>query len=211
MTRIIAIEGNIGSGKSSQLELLKQYYHNYHLHHINQEIMFIEEPLNIWNSIVNEHGQTALQCFYDNQQKYAFSFQMLAYISRYKILKDALKKGYDIIFVERSLMTDRHVFCKMLYSAGMINVIEYQIYNMWFDEFLKDIPPIQYIYIVTSPDIALERIKKRDRKGEEFITLDYIIKLNQYHDDWLNFENCICIDGNKDKYTVLNKIIVSLF
>jgi thymidylate kinase len=64
---------------------------------------------------------------------------------------------------------------------------------------------------VTSPDIALERIKKRDRKGEELITLDYIIKLNQYHDDWLNFENCISIDGNKDKYAVLNKIIVSLF
>ena len=71
---IISIEGNIGSGKSTLLEQLRTKYKN------NKQIVFINEPVDEWDTIKDEDGQTILSKFYKNQSKYAFSFQMMAYI-----------------------------------------------------------------------------------------------------------------------------------
>jgi deoxyadenosine/deoxycytidine kinase len=52
---------------------------------------FFEEPVEEWSTIKDAKGQTILEKFYHNQEKYAFSFQMLAYISRLTVVKNALK------------------------------------------------------------------------------------------------------------------------
>ena len=57
----------------------------------------------------------------------------MTYISRLVCLKDAFdvsKDKYDIIICERSLHTDKNVFCKMLYDEEKIDTYGYQIYNM---------------------------------------------------------------------------------
>ena len=89
----------------------------------------------------------------------------MAYISRLASLRRALREGYDIIFTERCVYTDRNVFAKMLYDDGKIREIDYQIYNMWFDEFINDFNQFNYIYIKTDYKIAGERVKIRERKG----------------------------------------------
>ena len=84
--KIISIEGNIGSGKSTLLENLKKHYVT------NENIIFLREPVDDWEKIKDKQGNTMLKKFYDDQEKYSFSFQMMAYISRLKILRDTIKQ-----------------------------------------------------------------------------------------------------------------------
>jgi len=207
MTRILSFEGNIGSGKSSLVEAFKDYYSNkQNCKGLN--ICFLQEPIDIWNTIKNKNGKTMIECYYADQQQYAFAFQMMAYISRLTTLKTELHKNYDIIFTERCLFTDRNVFAKMLYDEGKINEIEYQIYNKWFDEFIKDFPKIEYIYLKTNPKIAFDRIIKRDRPGEN-IPLEYLEKCDKYHDNWLDqYNNKYILECNTDTSGPNGSIII---
>ena len=200
MTRIISIDGNIGSGKSTFVNMLKEHFAK----KTNDiSICFLQEPVDMWNEIKDKNEKTIIECFYSNPEKYSFVFQMMAYISRLSILKRELKKGYDIIFTERCLFTDRNVFCKMLYDDNKIDEIEYQIYNKWFDEFISEFPEFEYIYIKTSPEISDQRIKQRSRKGET-IPLEYLKKCHEYHEKWLGSNNKI-IDGNLSNKEKINR------
>lgn len=201
---IVSIDGNIGSGKSSILKYLENHFNNYcKSKNKNFKICFLQEPVSIWESITDNNNKTIIQKFYENNEKYAFPFQMMAYISRLSIFKKALNKQYDIIFTERSIYTDRNVFAKMLYNSNKINEIEYKIYNMWFDEFTDILNTLKTIYIKTKPDICDKRVKKRNREGE-IITLDYLKDCNYYHEIWLNNinkNNILIINGNEDTNT----------
>lgn len=203
MTRIISIDGNIGSGKSSFISMLKQYFAN---KENNISICFLQEPIEEWNNIKNEEDKTILECFYSNPEKYSFPFQMMAYISKLSILKKEFQKGYDIIFTERCLFTDRNIFCKMLYNDKKINNIEYQIYNNWFNEFINEFPKIEYIYIQTSPELSHQRIIERNRNGEN-ISIDYLKKCHEYHEKWLDKKEKIIINGNLDNKNKNNREI----
>jgi ribonuclease HI len=123
---------------------------------------------------------------------------MMAYISRIHLLKEALENDYDIIITERCVHTDKNVFAQMLFHEGKIGEIEFKIYNMWFDEFLKDLPKIEIIYLKTHPNISNERVIKRSRKGEN-IPIEYLEKCHNYHEKWLEQDKpIITIDGNED-------------
>lgn len=201
---IISIEGNIGSGKSTVINSLKQYYST-------ERIYFLQEPVNEWTQIQDQNGKNIIEKFYENQEKYSFSFQMMAYISRLSLIKNAIKycenNNIKLIVCERSLQTDKNVFCKMLYDSNKIEEINYQIYSKWFDEFIYDIPKIYFLYIKTEPVIAFERVVKRLRKGEN-ISLTYIESCHMYHNYWLiddNVKNTVIIDGNGDHNKTFNQ------
>ena len=195
MTRIISIEGNIGSGKSTFVKELETYC-NANIK--KMKIHFLQEPVDIWNNVQNAEGKNIIECYYANQEKYAFPFQMMAYISRIHLLKEALKQNYDIIITERCVHTDKNVFAQMLFDEGKIGEIEFKIYNMWFDEFLKDLPKIEIIYLKTDPNISNKRVIKRSRKGEN-IPIEYLKKCHNYHEKWLEQDKpIIIINGNED-------------
>ena len=142
-----------------------------------------------------------IEKFYEDQEKYAFSFQMMAYISRLHLLKKKLRENPNAVFItERSVFTDRNVFAKMLYDDGKIESVNYQIYLKWFDEFIKDLPIKGIIYLKTVPDTCLERIKKRNRKGEENILIEYINRCHGYHQEWISniktSANILILDGD---------------
>ena len=197
MPTIISIEGNIGSGKSTYVKILKEYIdENY-----PDMAYFLEEPVSTWQNINSEDGKNIIECFYANQEKYSFSFQMLAYISRLALLQEAIQKGYEYIFTERCVFTDKNVFAKMLFDSGKIDKINYEIYNKWFNHFLGNFSDYKYIYIKTDPNIAYERVTKRARSGEE-IPLDYLIDCSRYHDNWLeNIDSTklYILDGDSNK------------
>ena len=221
--QIISIEGNIGSGKSTLLANLKKYFKN------NKHVVFLKEPVDEWSKIKDENNITILEKFYIDQEKYSFSFQMMAYISRLKLLKDSIKEIKDtendfetkyVIITERSLYTDKMVFAKMLYDTGKIESINYQIYLNWFNTFADDFPVNKIIYVKTEPEICHQRITERHRDGEDNIPIDYLKSCSKYHDNMLdkNLSECVCNDqivlnGNNNIYeneSILNEWINSI-
>lgn len=191
--KLISIEGNIGSGKSTLLGKLLEIYAT------NPKIVFLKEPVDEWAEIRDANGITMLEKFYANQERYSFPFQMMAFISRLSMLKKAMSEHKDsVIITERSLYTDKCVFAKMLYDSKYIEDVNYQIYLKWFDEFSKDFPVDQVVYVRTNPETCYERIKTRSRNGESTIGLDYLQDCHQYHDDFISQLSCaiISLDGN---------------
>ena len=209
---IVSIEGNIGSGKSTLLEKLRLEFKD------NKYVRFLREPVDEWEKIKDKEGNTMLQKFYANQAEYSFAFQMMAYISRLTIIREnvrdimaAVKKnkeedkesGKYILITERSLYTDKYVFAKMLYDQGKIEDVKYQIYLNWFDEFAKDFPVNDVIYVNTDPVKCYERIHKRARVGEEVIPLAYLESCHKYHNEFLDETtglktNQLVLNGNQD-------------
>lgn len=205
---IVSIEGNIGSGKSTLMKYLKDYFKN------NPYVMFLKEPVDEWEKIKDNNGKTILEKFYGDPEKYSFSFQIMAYISRLNVLREALKnidplsnKKY-IIITERSLYTDKLVFAKMLYETGKIEDVNYQIYSTWFKTFSEEFPVHRVIYVKTLPEICHQRIANRSREGEENIPLDYLTSCYKYHEDMMSFfsnnivssDKQLILDGNIDIY-----------
>ena len=201
-TQIVSIEGNIGSGKSTLLEFLRNKFNE------NPKVIFLKEPVDEWSTITDANNVTILQKFYENQDKYSFSFQMMAYISRLAILKETVENNQgSIIVTERSLYTDRLVFAKMLFDSEKIELINYRIYLKWFDTFSKDFPVDKVIYVKTDPDICHKRIMKRSRTGEDNIPLTYLTSCHDYHNKMLmnNNTDFLCekkllLNGNVDIY-----------
>ena len=192
---IISIDGNIGSGKSTKVRDLEKYY----TEQGRNDVIFIQEPVDSWNSVVDENGVTILSNYYKDQKRFAFRLQMLAYISRLSLLRDAVKKGYKYIITERCVGTDRNVFSKMLYDKGDIEHDEYIIYQKWYEEFISDVPIGAIVYIKASPETCLERVNIRAREGEN-IPLEYLKECDKYHDDWINSEHVpkLVIDADID-------------
>ena len=198
---ILFIEGGIGCGKSTLVKKIQEYCEKYHL-----RIKTIQEPVDIWTTIVDEStGKNMIEAFYEDQEKYSFEFQMMAYISRLQRLQETMlhsTEKYDLIICERSLQTDRNVFCKMLYDEGKITEYGYQIYNKWFDYFQKDYQKnAKFVYLQTDYKICYERVGKRNRNGESNIAEEYLKNNNAYHDEWLlndESERVLILDGNKD-------------
>ena len=201
---IISIEGNIGTGKSTLIEKVQTYFTE---KNPDVKIGYIPEPVDVWSSVTDRNGMTILEKYYGDQHKYAFTFQMMAYISRLSIIRKALKEDTDIIIMERSIFTDCEVFAKMLYDDGKIEEIEYNIYMKWFNEFIGDLPNISHIYIQADPSVSAGRVVKRGRQGE-IIPLSYLEKCHEYHDNWLlkqPVSPTLLLDGNvemdSDAYT----------
>jgi deoxyadenosine/deoxycytidine kinase len=203
---VVSIEGNIGSGKSTLLANLRDHYRD------EVSIVFLKEPVDEWEKIKDSNGVTILEKFYADQTKYSFAFQMMAYISRLKVLRDSLKatKKTDekIIFItERSLYTDKLVFAKMLFDSGKMEDTMYQIYLNWFDTFSDEFPVNKVIYVKADANVCHQRIAKRSRDGEGNIPLSYLENCSIYHDNMLNefiskhiCTNQLILNGNVDIY-----------
>jgi deoxyadenosine/deoxycytidine kinase len=200
--KIISIDGNIGSGKSTLMGNLKSYFSN------NTNVVFLKEPVDEWETITDENDTTILEKFYENPSKYGFSFQIMAYISRLDVIRKEIKKNPNAIFIsERSLFTDKLVFAKMLFDSGNIELVNYKIYLKWFDTFADDFPISKVIYVNTDPEICHMRIEKRSRTGESNIPLEYLQNCHKYHNNMLdvNSVDCVCknqlvLNGNIDMY-----------
>ena len=187
--KLFSIEGNIGSGKSTVIEKLNDI----------PGAVFLPEPVDIWNEIKDTNGVTILEKYYADNERYAFSFQMMAYISRLTQIRN--NSNCEILITERSVLTDYNVFAKMLYDSGKIEHIEYSIYLKWFNEFSESVLH-GIIYVQTNPETCLKRIEKRNRKGEESIPLTYLEDCHRYHEEWINntaIPMVLCLDGQVEQ------------
>lgn len=196
---VITIEGPIGVGKSTFCDILCKNW---------DDCEIVPEPVELWKELKNTDGKNILDTFYTDIKRYAYTFQNVACITRMMKIEQTFKKSSKkYIFLDRSLATDKNVFEKMLYDSGMINELEHQAYNLWYDFYWQHVRDINktktiHIYLKCDANICKERIKKRGREEEVGITLEYLQDLNKYHDAWLidgsDSLNTIIIDCNED-------------
>lgn len=213
---IISIDGNIGSGKSTLINILKDEFR------FDENIIFLDEPVNEWLQI-NDGTTNILDYFYNDKKRWAYTFQNLAFITRSKLLINSVENNYThffqkrkIIITERSIETDKNIFAKMLYDEKLINEIEYKIYDYWYNMKLHDITVSNVIYLRTTPNDAYNRIQLRNRPEEKSISYDYLQTIHNYHDRWLVDENNsnICYLNGTDDFLnnkeIKNNIIKSI-
>jgi len=197
---LIYIEGNIGSGKSTLIKLIRRDF--------NLGVYFVDEPVKEWLSLTDRKGKNILEHFYNDISKYGFMFQINASITKIEKIKETQSEPYyskdlNIIFAERSIFSDRYCFAENLYDKDNMEDIEWQLYKNYFDWIKKNFPdviPDGYIYIKTEPNICHKRIQKRDRKEETGVSLEYLTELHEKHNKWLESTDIpVCIiDGSVD-------------
>ena len=193
------VDGNIGSGKSTFCKLFAEKYNN---------IDICLEPVNDWINLKDDStNKNILQNFYDDPQRWSYTFQNYAAITRVNNLTKLTIK--DIKITERSIYTDRNVFAKSLYETGQMSSLEWKIYNEWYI-WLENIliekmgKPSGFIYLRCEPEVSFKRLKIRSRNEESSVSLEYLEMLHKSHDDWLANKNnkksfnSIVIDVNED-------------
>jgi deoxyadenosine/deoxycytidine kinase len=179
----IYVEGNIGTGKTTLLDILKTYFPN-------KNIRVIYEPVDEWKLIKDENGVNLLDKFYGDQQKWSFAFQMNSFISRIHRVIDQCGDDNTINIIERSIFTDKYCFAENCYESGKMDKVEYDIYCRWHDwlQTAFDVQPTGYIYLKTDPKISGERILKRSRDEEGGIPIEYLTTLHDKHNKWMDRE-----------------------
>lgn len=202
---IISIEGNIGAGKTTLFNAIKNnsMFNMYH----NKKIIFLNEPVDIWENFTDKSNKkNILELYYDDPKKYSFSFQILVLYTMYLQLKQAITENNNtIIICERSIETSYYVFCKMLYNDNLIENIEYQIYIKLFELFINDLnfkKINKIIYLNYTPEICMQRITNRNRKGENNIKMSYLYNCKYYYDEYIykrfNIEDILIINENDE-------------
>lgn len=195
MAMIFSVEGNIGSGKSTLIKHLKKEIKDI----CGLRVIYLEEPVDIWQTIKDKEGNNIIKRYYDNQKEFAFQFQMMAYITRITQLRKAVQLHKDcIIITERSILTDKNVFAKMLHDNNTLDEISHQIYLKWFDELSMNLKIDSCIYIKTNPETSLKRVLKRNRPGET-LSIDYLKICHENHEEWLqNSEYVLLLNGERE-------------
>lgn len=208
---IIIVEGNIGAGKSEFITKLCEK-----LKCLNLKVKYIAEPVDKW---VNFYDENILQLFYENQERWAFTFQTLVLTDVTLNELEASKysdSGY-IVIMERSTFSVRELFIPLLCENKIIQPIEFNILNSFvniFPKHLKNrVSSIITIYIRTEPNVCYERLLKRARPEEmNRINLNYIEKLHDIHEEKLSVDNIpyelLIVDS--EKYD-LNSILQTSF
>ena len=207
---VISIDGNIGSGKSTLMKILKENFKDY---------TFVDEPVNKWLAAKDENEKNLLTNFYEDTNRWSYTFQNYAFITRTKNLMDAVKNiepktlmNYIdiffnrifygkklVIFTERSILTDRHVFAEMLHDSKNINSMEWTMYLDWYKVFKDSLNIDKVVYLRTDPDKSFERVNKRARDEEKTVALEYLQSVHDKHEKWLkNSTKSIVIDGNQE-------------
>ncbi len=201
---VISLEGNVGAGKSTLLNKLKDAHPEYN---------YIPEPVDTWLKVKDDEDNHILKLFYSDFKRWSYTFQNFAFITRNLIMDECLKnkKESNVFITERCVFTDKNVFAKMLHDDKLMNNLEYSIYNYWFDKYSKENNIDAYIYVTTDVDLSAERVKIRNRDGEN-IEKSYLQRLDDYHHNWLDNERkpVLYYDTTKDNISKVLDFIKSL-
>ena len=176
----IAIEGNIGAGKTTLANIIQEIMGT-------KDVEILTEPVEEWQNV---NGHNLLAAFYQDPEKYAYTFQSYAIVSRLR--RQANKQERTIRVLERSSCSD-HCFADNCHASGAMNDIEHAAYGEWW-RFLNDhvdAKPDVFLYLRTPAKTCLQRTIERGRKAESGVPLEYLEKLEKRHEDWLMTDDAL--------------------
>jgi len=153
----IAIEGNIGAGKTS---LATKIAHDFNAKLILER--FADNPF--------------LPKFYEEPKRYAFTLEMSFLADRYQQISDDLTQ---LDLFKDFIVSDYDIYKSLIFSKITLPEDEFKLYRRLFYLMYKDIAkPERYIYLHQSTERLQENIKRRGRDYEQNIDGDYLEKIN---------------------------------
>lgn len=163
----IAIVGNIGAGKTTLTELLAK--------HLNFEPQFEAVENNPY-----------LEDFYSDMKRWSFNLQIFFLNSRFRHIVNLQKSDINMI-QDRTIYEDAYIFAENLYDMGLMSARDFENYSDIFQSIVDYIkPPDLLIYLRASVPTLVNNIQKRGRDYESGIRLDYLSKLNDKYEKWIN-------------------------
>jgi deoxyadenosine/deoxycytidine kinase len=162
----IAIAGNIGSGKTTLTRLLAKHY-NWSPHYEDVD----DNPY--------------LTDFYDDMQRWSFNLQIYFLNSRFSQILNIRNSGKKVI-QDRTIYEDAYIFAPNLHSMGLMSTRDFDNYYSLFQLMTSVIDaPDLLIYLRASVPTLVKQIAKRGRKYENSIRLDYLTRLNERYEAWI--------------------------
>jgi deoxyadenosine/deoxycytidine kinase len=163
----IAVAGNIGAGKTTLTEMLAKHY--------GWEPYFEDVEHNPY-----------LADFYEDMPRWSFNVQMYFLNSRIR-QQLAIKAGNKSVIQDRTIYEDAAIFAPNLYEMGLMSGRDFENYQSFFNNLKQLInPPDLLIYLKASVPKLVDQIQKRGREYEENIRLDYLKRLNEFYNKWID-------------------------
>lgn len=194
----IAVAGNIGAGKTTLTSILAKHY-KWTPHY---------EDL--------EHNPYLVD-FYEDMHRWSFNLQVYFLNTRLKQLEE-ISNGKNTVIQDRTIYEDAHIFAPNLYDMGLMNKRDFENYSSLFNTLNNLVqPPDLLIYLKASIPKLVDQIQKRGREYEENIRLDYLKRLNEYYNKWIDnykdgqllvidIDNLDFTENNEDQAEVLRRI-----
>ena len=180
----VAVAGNIGAGKTTLTEMLSKHY---------RWIPQFEDV---------DHNPY-LTDFYDDMPRWSFNLQIYFLNGRLNQILD-IQRGTETIIQDRTIYEDANIFAPNLHEMGLMSKRDYDNYYGFFSTIKTMVqPPDLLIYLKASVPTLVSQIQKRGREYEENIRLDYLKKLNEYYNKWIEGYKegpLLIIDCDKNKF-----------
>ena len=163
----IAVTGNIGAGKTTLTTMLAKHYG--------------------WNAQFEDVDHNPyLDDFYQDMSKWSFALQMYFLGSRFRQVKEIRESGKNII-QDRTIYEDAYIFAENLNEMNLLSERDYQNYSSLF-ELMKGFvsAPDLLIYLRANISTLTRQIAKRGRDYETGISIDYLMRLNNKYEAWIN-------------------------
>lgn len=194
----IVIAGNIGAGKTTLTKLLAKNYK--------------------WDAHFEDvENNPYLYDFYNDMPRWSFNLQVFFLNSRFKQILDIRQSGKTVI-QDRSIYEDAYIFAPNLHAMGLMSSRDFDNYFQLFQLMSSLIePPDLLIYLRASVPTLVNQIQKRGRDYENSIRLDYLKRLNERYEAWIetytaspllviDVDNINFIDKKEDLGFVIDKI-----
>ena len=192
-SHVFSVEGNIGAGKSQFINFAKQCL---------PDCTFVPEPLDEWRNVPSPDGKfiNVFQLFGQDNAKYKFPFQLMTLTSHLS-WHNKIQHKTKFSMLERSYLSGANVFTLSQRNNKLISECEWAIYNHILNTLLpKECNINGIIYLRTSPEKCLERLRLRNRDEENSVDLEYLKTLHEYHENWLNgLKNVLIIDNDTSR------------
>ncbi len=180
----VAIAGNIGSGKTTLTEMLSKHY---------KWIPQFEDV---------DHNPYLMD-FYEDMPRWSFNLQIYFLNSRLNQLLE-IQRGTETVIQDRTIYEDANIFAPNLHDMGLMSKRDFENYYGFFQTLKSMVqPPDLLIFLKSSVPNLVGQIQKRGREYEENIRLDYLKKLNELYNKWIDSYKegqLLIIDVDKNKF-----------